>query len=269
MDEDSDGETEQRLKPRRSPGALLDSLIGDAGKEDDASASQASKEREVDHVDHADQHDQVPFSLAEIEEMLEVALADAVDEVRFAAQAAQRVMAGFRITGVTMKEEIVLSSIEKIIFLKEVPFFENMTIDQLKVLANVCEEEFFEADTRIYDQGDPGGALYVVVNGRVGVEQEKRTGSFARLADIEAHSYFGEMNLFDNSPRTTSAIAVRDTLTLRLRREPLIALARQHPDLSLELINVLSQRLRESNDRIADLTRTRPRELHKLFDKFD
>ena len=125
------------------------------------------------------------------------------------------------------------------------------------------------ADTRILEQGDPGGALYVVVNGRVGIEQEKRKGSFARLATIDAHSYFGEMNLFDNSPHSASAIAVQDTLALRLRREPLIALARQYPDLSLELINVLSGRLREASDRIAELTRTRPRELHKLFDQFD
>jgi CRP-like cAMP-binding protein len=144
-----------------------------------------------------------------------------------------------------------------------------MTIDQLKILANVCEEEFFEADTRIYNQNDPGGILYVVVSGRVAIELEKRKGSFARLATIEAHSYFGEMNLFDNSPRSTAALALQDTLTLRLRREPLIALARQYPDLSLELINVLSQRLRESSDRVADLTRTRPRELHKLFDTYE
>jgi CRP-like cAMP-binding protein len=62
---------------------------------------------------------------------------------------------------------------------------------------------------------------------------------------------------------------VQDTLALRLRREPLIALARQYPDLSLELINVLSARLRELNDRMADLTRTRPRALHKLYDQLD
>jgi CRP-like cAMP-binding protein len=55
---------------------------------------------------------------------------------------------------------------------------------------------------------------------------------------------------------------------LRLRREPLIALARQHPDLSLALINVLSQGLRDANDRIADLTRSKPKELHKLYDAF-
>jgi hypothetical protein len=45
-------------------------------------------------------------------------------------------------------------------------------------------------------------------------------------------------------------------------------LARQHPGLSFELINVLSGRLRAASSRSADLTRTRPRELHKLFDQY-
>jgi CRP/FNR family cyclic AMP-dependent transcriptional regulator len=193
-----------------------------------------------------------------------------VDEVRLAAQAARRMIAGLRVTGVTRKEDTMLSTIERVIFLKEVPFFQGMTIDQLKVLANVCEEELFEKDTRIFDQGDPGGALYVVVSGRVAIEREgRRKGSVVRLATIEAHSYFGEMSLFDRGPRSAAAIAIQDTLTLRLRLEPLLALVRQYPDLSLELINVLSQRLRTANDRITELTRSRPRELQKLFDQLD
>jgi len=161
----------------------------------------------------------------------------------------------------------MLSAIEKVIFLKEVPFFQGMTVDQLRVLANVCEEEFFCTGDQLFKEGDAGGVLYVVVSGRVGVEQEKRKGSSVRLATIEAHSYLGETDFFDGNCRTNSAIAIQDTLTLKLRREPLIALARQHPDLSLELIYVLSERLREANNRIADLTRARPRELHKLYDQ--
>ena len=208
-----------------------------------------------------------PLTLSQIEALLATALKDPVEEVRLAAQAAQRLIAGVQTD--FMKEDLMLSAIEKIIFLKEVPFFQGMTIDQLKILANVCEEEMYEEDTRIYNDNDPGGALYVVVNGRVGIEQEKRAGSFARLATVEAHSYFGEANFFDNSPHTTSAVAIQDTLTLRLRREPLIALARQNPEMSLALINVLSERLRESNDRIAELTRARPRQLNKLFDQYD
>jgi CRP-like cAMP-binding protein len=163
----------------------------------------------------------------------------------------------------------MLSIIDRIIFLKEVPFFQGMTIDQLKILAALCEEKFFEKNEHIFNNGDPGGALYVVVNGRVGIEQEKRAGSFARLADVDAYSYFGEANFFDNSPRSTSAIAARDTLILQLRREPVIELTRQNPNLALELINVLSTRLRENNERLAELTRAQPRQLDKLYNKFD
>ncbi|MBN1220773.1 MAG: HEAT repeat domain-containing protein [Anaerolineae bacterium] len=210
-----------------------------------------------------------PFTLVEIQGLLENSFNDPEVEVRLAAQAAERLMAGFSITDLAKEEDIVLSAIEKIIFLKEVPFFQEMTVDQLKVLANVCEEELFEEDQWIFHQSDAGGALYVIVSGRVGIEQEKRKGSYARLATLGPRSYFGEMSLFDNSLRSAGAIALQDTLTLSLRREPLIALARQYPDLSLELIHVLSERLRQANNRVAELTRTRPRELQKLYDQLD
>jgi CRP-like cAMP-binding protein/HEAT repeat protein len=248
-------------------------------------AADATKERdmEIAATSATDTSQTAPFTLPEIETILEKALHDPVEEVRHAAQIALATKAagateapkqrtshlGEQYPSVDKEEKVLLSTIEKIIFLKEVPFFRGMTVDQLRVLAAVCEEELFEEDTRIFNEGDPGGVLYVVVQGRVGIEQEsQRKGSFARLATIEAHSYFGEMNLFDNSPRTASAIAIQDTLTLRLRREPLIALARQHPNLSLELINVLSARLREAQDAIAERTRTKPRELQKLYDQF-
>jgi HEAT repeat protein len=205
----------------------------------------------------------------QLDELIQQALNDPVEDVRLSAQAAQRTLSGQPVREPTGKEDSVLSTIERIIFLKGVPFFQGMTIEQLKILATVCEERIFAADVRIFNQGDTGGTLYVVISGRVAIEQEKRAGYFARVATIEAHSYFGEANLFDNSPHDVSALAVQDTLTLQVRREPLIMLARQYPDLSLELIKVLSQRLRESNARIADLTRSRPRELHKLFDQFE
>jgi CRP/FNR family transcriptional regulator len=163
----------------------------------------------------------------------------------------------------------MLSNIDRIIFLKEVPFFQSMTIDQLKVLAAVCEEKFYEKGKGIFQKGDTGGVLYIVVNGRVGIEYEKRTGSFARLADMNAYSYFGEANFFDNNQHSMAAMAIRDTLILQLRREPLIELARNNPNLALGLINVLSQRLREDSEKVADLTRSQPRKLNKLYDKFD
>jgi HEAT repeat protein len=206
-----------------------------------------------------------PESDGEIAELLSLAQVDTDAGVRaevLAAAALTRVADGQEAQG-----DRALSTVKKVIALVEVPFFQGMTVEQLRVLADVCEEELFPAGARLFVESDSGGVLYVVVSGRVGIEQQKRPGSFARLATVEAGSYLGETDFFDENRRSNSAIAIQDTRTLRLRREPLIALARQHPDLSLELINVLGVRLREATDRIADLTRTHPRELHKLFDQ--
>jgi len=168
------------------------------------------------------------------------------------------------------KEELMLSDIEKVIFLKKIPFFHGMTINQLKVVAPVCEELFFKEEERIFEQGDPGGALYTVVSGKVSIEQAgRRKGSYTRLATIGPNDAVGEMTLFDGSSRTAAAAALQDTLVLRIRREPLITLARQNPELSLELIGVLSQRLREANEQVARLTRSKPRALHKLYDALE
>jgi HEAT repeat protein len=214
----------------------------------------------------------------EIAELLSMAQADAdpgvcaeVAPVVLRAKRAQQAADAVSSSSIVYRPSsigIPLSTVEKVVYLGEVPFFRGMTVEQLRVLANVCEEEFTPAGARLFNEGDPGGVLYILVSGQVGIEQQKRAGSLARLATVDAGSYLGETDFFDANPRTNSASAIQDARTLRLRREPLIALARQYPDLSLELINVLGARLREANDRIADLTRAHPRELHKLFDQF-
>ncbi|HSH02518.1 MAG TPA: HEAT repeat domain-containing protein [Anaerolineae bacterium] len=254
-----------RRRNRRPVGNLFGSLLDDENTDKPAEEPAPPPPRPTTN-------NKMPqlLPLDEIGEILAAQAKHDTEEIRQAAHMAQQFILKQKSATIIAKEKIVLSTIEKIIFLKEVPFFQHMTVEQLKIMANVCEEEFFPADTRIYNQNDPGGVLYVVVSGRVAIEREgNRKGSFARIGVIESHSYFGEMNLFDNSHRNASALAVQDTLTLRLRREPLLALARQYPNLSLKLIDVLSQRLRESTDQIAGLTRTKPRELHKLFDQFD
>jgi CRP-like cAMP-binding protein len=212
----------------------------------------------------------VPVPEVEIAELLELVRVDPDPNVR---SEASRAAAQWKSVCAAMKSERVvqptveLSVVEKLILIKNITFFEAMTIDQLRILAKACEQEFYPAGAQLYKVGDPGGMLYVVVIGRVGIEYPKYRGSYALLATIEAHGYFGESDLFDGNKRSTSAIAICDTLILRLRREPLIALARQNPDLSLELIKALSSRLREATLHIAELTKTHPQILHKLYDQ--
>jgi hypothetical protein len=204
------------------------------------------------------------LSLEEIESMLDMAMDDPVADVRTAARSARRMIAGVRGTAVTPEEETVLSTIERIIFLKEATFFEGMTVDRLKVLAIACEEALFPKDTVIFNQGDPGGVMYIVVSGKVSIEREdQHKGSAVHLATINPFACFGEISLFDNCPRSVTARANQDTMTLRLHREPLVTLIRRHPDLGLELINVLSQHLRDANDIIALSSRSTPHDMQK------
>jgi CRP-like cAMP-binding protein/HEAT repeat protein/ATP/ADP translocase len=211
------------------------------------------------------------ISLPEAQELISAAQNDPSREVRNAALAAAR-LASQQIGKPSQGELMTasLSVIERIIFLKQVVLFQSMTIDQLKILASICEDEYVAQDTVIFKEGDPGGVVYVVVTGRVGIEREgDRKGSIVRLATLEERASFGEMNLFENSLRSANAFAIEDSLLLKVRAEPFVALIRQHPDISLEVIKVLNVRLRDADDQIAHLTRSMPRQLQKLYDNLE
>ena len=162
----------------------------------------------------------------------------------------------------------ILSTIERIIFLKQVAFFQNMTIDRLKALANICEEEFIPKSTTIFEEGAPGGVLYIVVNGRVAIERRgEHKGAVVRLAIMEAYSSFGEMSLFNSYPRSASVLTLEDTLVLKMNDKKLGILMRQYPDMALELIKVLSMRMRETNEQFARVNRSMSSQMHQVYDK--
>jgi len=64
---------------------------------------------------------------------------------------------------------------------------------------------------------------------------------------------FGELSLFDPEPRTATATAVTDAKLLALAHDQVIGLVTRHPQASLELLRRLAQRLRKSNEILADL----------------
>lgn len=174
--------------------------------------------------------------------------------------------AGVRET-LQMTEGRGLSVVEQAIFLKQIPFFAAMTVGQLRTLASIVEEQYYEEGDLIFAEGEPGEALYVVVSGRVGIEREPKRGRVQRLETLTARQYFGEQTIFDGAPHENRAVAVGRVHLLSIRREPLMALIRRSPDLSLSLVTVLSQRLREADSKLAARTRVKPDQVMKLYDR--
>ena len=162
---------------------------------------------------------------------------------------------------------IVLSVVEKAIFLRAVPVFQAMAPGQLQILASAGEELEYLHGAAIFSAGDPADRLFVIVSGRVGIEETRARGNVVRIATLEAKEPFGELAVFDAPAHTTSAVAVDDCYILAIRREVLLDLISQHPDLALTIIKFLSRRLREASSTIAEKTRARPRQIVDLFDK--
>lgn len=174
--------------------------------------------------------------------------------------------------GAERMERPMMMLIEKVAFLKNIPFFRDMNISQLRILAGISEEVIYEAGQQIYAEGEYGDTLYIVVRGRVAIQRENRRGrrpSLTRLATLGPNDYFAEMSIFDKQPHSTDAVALETTTLLQVRQAPLIALIERQTDLAMSLLRVLSQRLREANTAIADRTQEKPKELLDVFDKLE
>jgi len=165
----------------------------------------------------------------------------------------------------------MMTTNEIVSFLQEISTFKGMSNDQLQALADVCEVEAFSPGEFIFRQGDVGGAMYIVMVGRVALERElKNQNDTVSMNRVSPYGYFGEISLFHETPRSVTATAIADTKTLRVNNDDFTSFLRQYPDLLVKLNQVLSERLLEAYDKISEMTQHRkPRELRKLYDKLD
>src|SRR5919199_5302934 len=100
--------------------------------------------------------------------------------------------------------------------LKQVPFFGDLTDDQLTRLARVCGREALDADQVVYREGDRASKMYVILAGTVKLSRHDDNGTAIDLQTLEAGSYFGEQALLESGPRpaTAATIAPCEFLTL-------------------------------------------------------
>jgi CRP-like cAMP-binding protein len=105
----------------------------------------------------------------------------------------------------------------------------------------------------LFKEGDSGDRLYVVVDGKLKLGTASADGRENLLLILGPGDMFGELSLFDPGPRTSTATAVTDAKLLSLSHEQVTGLITQHPRVGLDLLGRLAQRLRRTNDVLADL----------------
>lgn len=105
----------------------------------------------------------------------------------------------------------------------------------------------------LFKEGQEGDRLYVVVQGKIKLGTTSSDGRENLLSILGPGEMFGELSLFDPEPRTSTATAVTDARLVSLAHDAVIGLITSNPQTSLELLRRLAQRLRKSNEVLADL----------------
>ncbi len=157
-------------------------------------------------------------------------------------------------TNVPREEDLIL--MEHLLMLRSVPLFSSMTLEQLEAI-HVClvEQQFTEGET-IFREGDIGDEMYIVLEGEVEILIRAEESEPLLLTTIGPGSYFGEMSILDDEPRSAAARVSKAARLLGLRGEQLKELVYVMPELAFTIFKVLSDRLRRSDRRLENLSRS-------------
>jgi HEAT repeat protein len=145
-----------------------------------------------------------------------------------------------------MENIATLSLMERILFLKRVPLFENLSPGDIKQVAALAQEESFSEGVTIVREGDIGDVMFIIISGevRILVTQGQKEMEIARRKTGE---YVGEMALISRDPRSATVTAVGDVHALCIDQKSFESLLRDRPDASLAVIQVLCERLKEAS----------------------
>jgi len=129
--------------------------------------------------------------------------------------------------------------------------FEGLRDEDLRALAGSLVERKFDAGQIIMNQGDTGTSMFIIAHGHVNIHLPGEASRRISLKDVTDGEYFGELALFDDKPRSASALATTDALLLELDRGTLERYLTTRPHAAMMFLRTLSTRLRETNEMLS------------------
>jgi len=141
--------------------------------------------------------------------------------------------------------------------LKRNPLFRELDDEELTQMLMVGRVRRFAQGATILTEGEPGGSLYLLIDGEVRVTKAVPGVGAEALSILTPGEIFGEVEFFDGSPAAAGVVAHRDSEVFLLPHDEMEALLRGRPLLAAKLFwsfaRTLAARLRESNVRLAAL----------------
>ena len=135
--------------------------------------------------------------------------------------------------------------------LRKIPLFRHLTYKEQTAVLSIATTRAFLPSRAIFKEGESGDELFVVIRGRVAIENNG-----VEIAELRAGGHFGEMGLVDNAPRSATVRATEPTRVMVIARSDLMNLMRRESVLAVKLlwsfVQVLSDRLRLTNSELSE-----------------
>ncbi|HVY69074.1 MAG TPA: cyclic nucleotide-binding domain-containing protein [Verrucomicrobiae bacterium] len=142
--------------------------------------------------------------------------------------------------------------------LRRMRIFMNLNLDQVRRFMDYMDVFPVNAWSLVVKQGDPGDAMYVVIDGELRARL-MISGKETLLATLSPGDFFGEISLFDHGPRSADVVANRDSLLLKISVANFKRLSAEAPDLAapflLSVCKTLTARIRQDNKRLRESIR--------------
>ena len=145
---------------------------------------------------------------------------------------------------------------EKVEFLKSVPIFSELDQDTLEQLSRTGSIQNFSEDAIILSEKEAGSALFIIISGKVKISRisPEDDDKEVILSILNPSDFFGEMSLLDGLERSATATAMEESKILIIQRNDFLNLLREHPEVSIVLLQELTQRLRAAGMKIKALS---------------
>ena len=140
---------------------------------------------------------------------------------------------------------------DEVELLRRVPLFSGVAPAKLKLLAFTSDRVSFDAGQTLFKQGDPGDAAYVVLAGSADVLVNSQSGEI-KVATLEPNSIVGEIAILCDVARTATVRANSPLETLRIRKDHFLKLLAEFPEMAVEIMRVLADRLSHTTAELSE-----------------
>lgn len=141
-------------------------------------------------------------------------------------------------------------------FLKSVSLFKELKYAEVTRLERTLHTRHYIKDEIIFKENEPAAALYIIQEGKVDIFINYGTEPIL-LATLEKGMFFGELALFDETPRSATVVASKESVLVALSKPDFILFSKKEPAIGNKIVmslgSILAKRLRVANDQIEEL----------------